>query len=538
MLVTLSFHGGSGLDIPQNLMAWSVMSVLALWCLLTSPVRRVTITVGPLLLITGVLLWSLPLLWSPHHDWVVNATPRVLALWAIVGLWMLLLHAKLGLRVRLAWLNIIILASLVQAVLAIIQFSSHHALPGGRPGGSFFQANVLASFLATGLVSAMLKSLYPSHQMSRVLAHISLVVLPAVLVLVQSRAGFIGALLGLLLILLCGYRKVKSIRTPILLMLSGVITGGLWLYGGHAWFPGVVPAPVSKSGSVGTRLYMLELTMRLIMRHPFAGNGYGGFEALFGQLAQITPPGLETDTVTHPHNELLYAWIEGGVIALMGVFLIAAGILMRFREKGGGLTGLALLIPIVTHMNLEYPLYISVSHSLLLLILLIIGEADLTCIVHMEHYQPFSLPPTTRLTIIRRIMVGLFAIGVVIFMITGLHSQQQLMKIEDRGLSDLVTHESETLSALYNKAAIYERLDFDKHIAMLLRFNLTSDPLLIADFRKWGMQYLNTHNDPGVYDSLLKIDKVQFPHEGELLCRQAHGRWSSDSRFICSPQIK
>ncbi len=96
LLYVLPNHGGSGLELPQNILAWCAIALLAMGCLCCIIHRRSGFTYslppGSLLIIIGGVLWSLPLLWSPKHDWMWNALPRVMALWGLIGLYVLNRH--------------------------------------------------------------------------------------------------------------------------------------------------------------------------------------------------------------------------------------------------------------------------------------------------------------------------------------------------------------------------------------------------------------------------------------------------------------
>lgn len=529
-LVILPYHGGSGLAFPQNLLAWAAIATLALWCVFTMPVKTKAIVPSQLMLLGGVVLWSLPLIWTPSTDWFNNAAPRVVALWGLVGLYMLLLQCKPSYGVRVTWLIIIVLASLLQAGLTILEFAFHFGLSGGRPVGSFLQANVLGSFLATGLACTLWLNLFSNGWYNKQLIKIALFILPMTLILVQSRAADIGSVFAAFILLWKATRSGKSIYPSVILIFSGVLAGVLWLYIGHMIYPESILSPVSKSGSNSARLYMLKSTFHIIMKHPLLGNGYGGFEALFGQQAQFHLPGLEAATVTHPHNELLYAWVEGGVIAVLGLILIFAYFLYQMWTPAGmRLPGIALLLPISIHMCLEFPLYLSATHGLVLVMLLVvIGPTS----NNTDYYNHDVLPVKFS---IRRLILGGISALVIIYMVTGIISQQRLMRIESERFMPLIENEDTTLEHLPNQSAILSRLDFDRHIALLLRFNEEHNPILLKRYWFWGKQYLRTHNDPNVWHSLIMIAKIYHPSAVPTLCAQAHGRWPHDIRFTCSP---
>lgn len=532
LLITLPYHGGTGLNFPPNLLAWMAVAALAIWCALMPLLTKWNGDPSQKLFITGMLLWSLPLLWTPYHDWFMNALPRVAGLWGLFGLYCLLLRVRTGSRVKMAWMMILVLAAIMQALLAMMQFI--HNINGVRPAGGFLQVNVLGSFLATGLVVSLWLALFCRERRSRLLAVPALVLLSATLVLIQSRASDLGAVLAIVVIFMSGGRKVRSGWQALLLMTAGLCLGLFWLYGGHLLFPDWVPAPVDKHGSNVARLYMLKLTWRLILAHPLVGNGYGSFEALFGQLASVTSPGLESATVTHPHNEVLYTWLEGGLVALAGLILMAGAVLVRLWQVGGmRFSGLALLSPLVIHSLLEYPLYLSVTHGLVLVMLLVVIGPDRPSVLLSSNWHTWVLGRLSgAITRITSICISVLVIG---YMATGLISQQRLMHIERDNLAPIVSEAPATPDMLINTSALSPRLDFDRHVALLLRFNQTHNPALLESFWRWGNRFLHTHNDPKVYESLLMIARAQNRPETRDLCLRAYGRWPKNPMFVCQP---
>ncbi|EGV0674321.1 hypothetical protein JFZ35_004375 [Escherichia coli] len=304
---------------------------------------------------------------------------------------------------------------------------------------------------------------------------------------------------------------------------------------GHQFFPGSGLGPVGKEGSNAARRYMLHLTMKLIREHPLLGNDYGSFEALYGRQVVLEPDPkcVQSASVAHPHNELLYTWAEGGVVALAGLLLMVIAVIRRLWSPGGtGLAGLALFLPLAVHSCLEYPLYLSASHGLILVMLLVIsGPGVAMCPAENNHR--LSRPYQWLVVFIKGI-AALLAMSVLIFMMTGLVTHQRLMAIEASGMIPLSERETEVLSELVNPYALHTRVNFDLHVARLLRFNQTRDPQLLIEFWDWGNEYIRTHNDPEVYRSLLKIAYVLRKSEAETLFQQAHGRWPADPGFICA----
>ena len=528
--VVLLNRGGAGLALPQNLMAWAFMALIALWCLYTLPLKRkitlAKLPAGTLLIIAGVVCWSLPLLWSPRPDWQLNALPKVLALWGLAAFYILLLCSTSCWHLRSRWLFVLVISALLQAVYSVWQIKTLQDLPGGRPYASFQQVNVLASFLATGLACAQWLFLQSGERGEKIVNGCALLVLPLMLVILQSRAGQLGAACGIFLLTVITIRHKKRMTLrAMLLIAAGTGLGVLWLH----FAPDLLPV-VDKQNSNFYRLYMLKLTWQLIQLHPIAGNGYGSFEALFGQLAQHNLPGLEAATLFYPHNELLYAWAEGGLVAVAGIALIILGVLKRlWGANGAKWTGVALLLPIAGHMNLEYPVYQSITHGLAIVMLLTVCGSTVQTIStgqYGEHKTPRS-------GLFCRGLAGIASLAVLVFMLTGLQTQHTITLVEQQGLVPLALDEQAVTASLLNPYSQSSRLDFDRHVAMLLRFNQTRDLALLDAFRHWATDYLQVHNDPEVYASLLMISRAQNLASAESICRGANGRWPSDPRFVC-----
>lgn len=55
----------------------------------------------------------------------------------------------------------------------------------------------------------------------------------------------------------------------------------------------------------------------------------------------------------------------------------------------------------------------------------------------------------------------------------------------------------------------WERYQYIRHINLLLQFNQNPAPALLTLFRVWAEQYIQLHNDPNVYQSLIMITQYQ-----------------------------
>ena len=82
--------GGSGSDMPTSLCVWLVLLLtlsVGTLCLLRT---AITLIPGIYALLSGAVLMTLPLAWCPRQEWLLEALPRFVALWAGVLLLLVL----------------------------------------------------------------------------------------------------------------------------------------------------------------------------------------------------------------------------------------------------------------------------------------------------------------------------------------------------------------------------------------------------------------------------------------------------------------
>lgn len=251
---------------------------------------------------------------------------------------------------------------------------------GYPPFGVFSQRNVMASFMATGLVlSGYLLSRFKdfSHRgfYQSVCLLTPLLTVPLILIL-NSRTGWIGALIGSLLMLLYLLSKI-GLRQAVswaLMICLGVFTGFLLLNAGDGTG---LSAALSRVQSDPIRERMYYQALLLILEHPLLGVGLGNFESEFNSFAAslnasgIVGPNGEPN-LSHPHNELLFWGIEGGVLPLLGM-LLAAFLVLRTvfnLDTATRFAMLGLLFPIVFHTQTEYPFYHSMIHWVVFILII------------------------------------------------------------------------------------------------------------------------------------------------------------------------
>ncbi|MEE4412025.1 MULTISPECIES: PglL family O-oligosaccharyltransferase [unclassified Serratia (in: enterobacteria)] len=511
--------GGMGLALPFNLLTYGGAALLIGGCWRATPLHRVVITPSCRAIIAACLLLAMPVIFT-RPEWKSTAVWRLAGLFAGAVFYFTWLQVRMTARQRHAVLYVILSAAAVQALIVLLQLFAPAIAQSWIPSGSlrafgiFQQPNVLASFIATGLALAQAAFVLPGFRLlepraecwrRRTLA-VVLVLLPMVLVWVQSRTGWLAGALVLGLFVLCFCRRYPQvIAIASLLMAGGTLVGVLVLWWGSEL--GGALRYASHAGSNHARYTMLRDTLAMIAEKPLLGWGYGGFEYSF-QYFRInqTPPTAVTEIARHPHNELLLWWVEGGMVALLGMLLLVwAGFKLlacaRWHDKrtfacGKASAGEALalcvaLLPIALHSQTEYPFYLSALHWLVFLLLL----AMLDRLVGPRLGAGCGLKPW-RLPMLALSLAALFV------MATGFYSARVLTQAERGGLQDM--RQVEALPGWVSWMH-EERLQFDRQLAGLLAFNRTRDEQRLETYAQWAQRYLNHRIDKNVYANLLVI---------------------------------
>jgi O-antigen polymerase len=265
-----------------------------------------------------------------------------------------------------------------------------------------------------------------------------------------------------------------------------------------------------------TRITLLRGTLALIAQHPWRGSGLGSFEQRWPD--GLARAGLSSNSyITHPHNELLYVWAEGGVVALAGFLLLLWSVLRAaFSSDATALAApaAAMMLPILLHTQLEYPLYQSAAHLLLLLLFIRIGQPEPVAI---------AAPGNARL---RLALYGMPLLTAILLLAQGLSVQQQLTQAERHGLRALPA------LPLNEKITQYQRYDFDQHSALLIDYNRSRNPRDLQRYLAWSQRYLQVWQDAGVYDAAIRIARFEGKRrEAAALAIRAQRAFPGDRRF-------
>lgn len=508
LIIYIPGSGGAGVTLPYNLtfIGWLGIVLILLSLRYQKPGGRAT--PQPLILVGGLLL-LMP--WLSQ----ANTNPGVWVLLIALALWVGGMQIAFSDRHKRLALQVIFVLGLAQALLCIIQ-SLYPQLAArlmeynwlrnhGRPYGIFQQVNLVASFMATSLGCGLVLFLNGPRRSLTVIYPAGLGLLTFCLALSQSRAGLLGAVLGIaILVFILGRSALSRTLIAILVMATCAALGWYLTQHLHILVDGE-PWLLARDYEASTheRWNILLITWQMIMQHPWLGWGYGSFEYEFSRYVLAHPelPYTYSSIVTHPHNELLYAWFQGGIAALLGILTLFAGWVMmvirswRYSREMAAYS--VLIVPLLVHLNLEYPFYQSFVHFGLFLLLLRLGVVE----------TPAGEKAVRCFTGWPRGAVMFSGMALVLFSATGLYANNQLTALERSQFAHFPS------PAPWYFATQFERAQFDGMVARLMNYNITRNEADLDVFMMQAEQWSQRHNDRNVWGSMMMITRFRGEHE-------------------------
>ncbi|CAI1200795.1 PglL family O-oligosaccharyltransferase [Serratia quinivorans] len=514
-------RGGSGFYLPWNLVGGIFIALTILGTLLFC---RPPLAVSGFfnLLVLGGLILFLPLLWT-QQPWLSEALPRLMGLALGIMGYFALLQIPLSRQGRRRLLTLLLAATVIEALFGLVQYSllqpgnwiGYNSLKN-RPYGIFQQWNLMASFMATGLALTLylLSSRRPLSRPLQGLSTTMLVLAPLLLVVIASRVGLLAALLLSPLQLWMLYRlNRRRAALSLLLLLTGVAAGLLLILINGATRAVTVAEPIFY------RLAYWQEALRMIAERPWLGWGYGHFQHAFLHHFYTThSSGMESVAISHPHNEILLWGIEGGLLSLSGIAMVGWGLwrlLQRTRALPLRPAPWMAALPILLHMMVEYPLYLSTAHAVLLLAILRAGDVR----------RRWRLPLQAQQTL--RLLIGAAALLMLPYLFNGLHSALIVTAVEKSGLRQFGP-----MSRVITPTPWQVRYDYDVQLQRLLQYPQTRDAATLLNYRQWAENEIRVRPDANIYINLVAVSRLlQQPQRAAELQHQARRLFPHDMRF-------
>ncbi len=436
---------------------------------------------------------------------ILASSSRLLGLWGGLLLFVTLQQFQFSNKHKQRLLWFIVIAVTIEALFGYFQYFVleegnlfGYNTERNRPYGIFQQPNVMASFLATGFVlSGYLLARQPIKYQAKISDVTLLYIIPALtiplLIVLASRTGWLAGILCLFLITPYLYRFATKKRFWgwLASVALGIILGFVFSSSGS----GELVKEKAKLEDV--RSYIYPQAIDMVVEKPFTGYGYGRFESEYilytarqHHLNSDYKPGLAT--MDHPHNEMLFWAVEGGLLPVLGILLAAGMVLQRIYhgKKGTRLAIFSLFIPIVLHSQLEYPFYHSAIHWIIFVILLYWVDQR----VNVPRFAPFTVFGKTVL----RVSSLLLPILTSFYMLSALHTNYILTQFEKSQPKD-----PEILNRVTNPVVWKDRFDWDVYSTYLNIGLHQQNPEFIQPYIDWSLEIIKDKPRPAFYNNLI-----------------------------------
>jgi O-antigen ligase len=257
-----------------------------------------------------------------------------------------------------ALLRSLLVAAYLVSVLAVVQsvVESGGRQAGGsetaftvdgivRAIGTFGNANALALFLAMLLPLALQEVLDAHSAVGRLLAANVVILMALALALTFGRAAWIGAALGIVLVLIRRSRPGLGIAA-VVIALGLVAIALVVIVGTPPWTPPLIRAAVTRLASIGnlstgtivTRFHVWRDAVALIVSRPLIGYGPDSFGLVFPRFetGNWTPGAI----VDKAHADLLQVAATQGLVGVAASVWIVVTFIRSFLAVLPGSRGL------------------------------------------------------------------------------------------------------------------------------------------------------------------------------------------------------
>jgi O-antigen polymerase len=510
--------GGSGFLLPQNNVAWMIVTIFCCLILIVksnsiNSLKRSQFMFG---FFWGCLLLIVPYIWQFCVIQNSKEVPRLLGICGGVVFYYCLSYISFSRKICSYILISVIISAFIESIMFLqgvffpysLNSLSHrfYEIYGHSGLGVFQQVNVTASWISTGLALA-LRYIYckdyiylsnKSHIKNAILSFVSIFVsiFVSTLILTKSRIGWLTGFVSLIIIFSCfSYDKTRHERTSNMDFLALFIPPVFGCILGVLLLDSTPIDALSHHSSNYQRILTIKTTWDMIMQHPLMGWGIGSFRSAFlNYMAFEIPRNNSIELMGHPHNEILYTWFEGGVVALIGfIFIILAQFKVLFTNFCTmRLAQWAGIIPIMLHTQVEFPLYYSAAHYIVLLIL--IGMLDFSLgdpVIHKKADGHLIFFRWSVLVMSALIIVWLFNV---------IKTENLLSHFENDDLPHL-----EDILKINPPYLVEFRFSRDTNLLLLNEYSVNSDTQLLNSYLLKNEYIMQEHPEPDDYDNQIRV---------------------------------
>ena len=524
--------GGSGLELPINPVGWTFISILigvGLWQITLQ--RKISYNRLTIIFLIAVIIMLIPVFYG-ESNLVGQSYSRLLGLFGGFLFFFALQQMQFSSKQQVSLLFLVLAAVFIEASLSLVQYYllpvnnvMGYAKLANRPYGIFQQPNVSASFLVTGIALSLYLLCLSKAKILQTVCYLVAFVATIPVVLLLSRIGYIALIVAPLLVLPWVIEKqknngsLKSVFIWLGLFILGLALGQITLE-----FATTVARDSAELTNPGGRIPIYQHSLAMMLQKPWLGWGYGSFEYNYlhsyalamkeGQAILGSPENLD-----HPHNELLLWVIEGGIVPLMGIALMAWGVLSQIFKASlmQGLAFVGLLFPILLHTQTEYPFYHSVSHWFIFILL----------IWYMFESTSKRSTFDFNYTFFFRTFALLIPLMTSFYMVTTLQTTNLLVQYQGSNPKDLTP-----LLRVINPMSWITRLEFDVMQFRLQSALYSNDKKEIANYISWAEKMVQLTPRANIYINwIYALEKLGKNEQAKQLLSKTEFLYPQDKRL-------
>ena len=436
--------GGHGLYLPFNIIGWIFISLVigvGFWRIYETRVIQLSKFFSYALLATVFLI--LPLFYR-NNDLASWSHHRLLGLAGGLFFYFSLLQFKLSKKESHFFLYVILGGVVIESILGISQyyFFSQDNWMGydtnqNFPYGVFQQKNMMGIFMVTGC-SISLYLLKNDQDFSQLkIAYFLILFMPfsssILLIAIKSKSAFLSYFVFLCLAAIKIRIRQKKYHVWVLLSIIGFSIGLMSPRLIQRKFSERPIATVMDSNN--SRLVYYKNTFNLFLEEPLQGHGYGSFRSKYreidaSRLAREPHSEIKESSrvMDHPHNEILLWAAEGGILPLIGLFVIAISyLLMIFKaELFKSMSYLSIIFPILLSTQVSLPFSLSLTHWITFLSILFVTDIHVGKLLKLKfNLNGIALFPALAIPLITSD-----------YMFGALETAKTIIEYENKGLSN------------------------------------------------------------------------------------------------------
>jgi len=373
MFVFMQHLGGFALDIPQNIITWGFVGIF-ISLILAKTIKRGEVLISKNTMTFAYFVLLVVATYILNHGLSLDGIMTMLGLFLSFLVFLSFQQQKLNLKNILFFL---IFTAIAQTCIGYLQLfnltfiTKYLYISELGMTGLFGQPNMFAVFLASAV--AALYILFREGYLNKKYFYFGILFLNTAIFSSNSRAGMLASIIIAIFILFIHKRE----RQFILLFLSVYVISIINFNVFSLLTDNIDNNKIMFGDPV--RLDLYTMAFKVFINNWMTGIGYDNFAInFFYKIREIgtNHPYLLNLEFRHPHNEILYWALMGGVINLFGLVVL----LGKFTYDNFTNVNIRylLLIPIMISLCFEHPFINSTTMLVLFMLFICLTENKTT----------------------------------------------------------------------------------------------------------------------------------------------------------------